>query len=73
MAAEPDATPIETTIDSSPPPQAAPRKRRWGRRVGYGFLALWLLVALWNSFKPLPEGVSIRGAVVTIDMVLKED
>ena len=65
MAEEPDATSLETTIDSSPPPQAAPRKRRWGRRVGYGFLALWLLVALWNSFKPLPEGVSIRGAVVS--------
>src|SRR5687768_7943607 len=60
MAEEPDATPI----DPSPPPQAAPRKRRWARWSGYGFLSLWLLVALWNLFKPLPDGVSIRGAVV---------
>jgi hypothetical protein len=61
MADWPDAT----TIDPSPPPQAAPRKRRWGRWLGYGFLGLWLLVALWNLFKPLPAGVSVRGAVVS--------
>jgi phosphatidylserine/phosphatidylglycerophosphate/cardiolipin synthase-like enzyme len=61
MAEEPDATPI----DPSPPPQAAPRKRRWGRLFFRGFLALWLLVALWNLFKPLPDGVSIRGDVVS--------
>src|SRR5689334_24476066 len=61
MAEEPDATPI----DPSPPPQAAPRKRRWGRRLGYGFLSLWLAVAMWNLFKPLPTGVSISGDVVS--------
>jgi phosphatidylserine/phosphatidylglycerophosphate/cardiolipin synthase-like enzyme len=61
MADEPDATPI----DPSPPPQTAPRKRRWGRRIFHGFLGLWLAVALWNLFKPLPDGVSIRGAVVS--------
>jgi phosphatidylserine/phosphatidylglycerophosphate/cardiolipin synthase-like enzyme len=60
MAEEPDATPI----DPSPPPEAAPRERRRARWFGYGFLVLWLLVALWNLFKPLPDGVSIRGAVV---------
>lgn len=60
MAEEPDATPI----DPSPPPAAAARQRRPGRWLGYGFLSLWLLVALWNLFKPLPDGVSIRGAVV---------
>jgi phosphatidylserine/phosphatidylglycerophosphate/cardiolipin synthase-like enzyme len=64
MAEEPDAAPIETTIDPSPPPEAAQRRRRPARWVGYGFLTLWLLVALWNLFKPLPDGVSIRGAVV---------
>jgi phosphatidylserine/phosphatidylglycerophosphate/cardiolipin synthase-like enzyme len=61
MAEEPDATPI----DPSPPPQAAPRKRRWGRLFGYGFLSLWLVVALWNLFKPLPTGVSVRGEIVS--------
>ena len=30
----------------------------------YGFLALWVTVALWNLFKPLPAGVSVRGAIV---------
>jgi hypothetical protein len=60
MADEPDATPI----DPSPPP--ADRRRTWRiRRVAfYGFLALWALVALWNLFKPLPDGTSVRGEVV---------
>src|SRR5262245_40726144 len=60
MAEEPDATPI----DPSPPPSAPPRKRRLGRLFFRGFLGLWLLVALWNLFKPLPDGVSVRGAIV---------
>lgn len=62
MADWPDAT----TIDPSPPPkQAAPPRRSWGRWFGYGFLALWAIVATWNVFKPLPAGVSVRGAVVS--------
>jgi phosphatidylserine/phosphatidylglycerophosphate/cardiolipin synthase-like enzyme len=61
MAEEPDATPI----DPSPPPLAAAPKRRWGRSIGYGFLALWAVVALWNLFKPLPAGVAVRGEIVT--------
>src|SRR5690349_9659660 len=61
MAEEPDATPI----DPSPPPQAAPRKIRWGRWFGYGFLSLWFAVAMWNLFKPLPAGVSVRGEIVS--------
>ena len=60
MAEEPDETPI----DPSPPPPAPRRKRRWGRLFVYGFLALWLLTALWNLYKPLPDGVSVRGAIV---------
>jgi len=60
MAEEPD----ETLIDPSPPPTVPPRKRRLGRLFSYGFLALWLLVALWNLFKPLPDGVSVRGTIV---------
>ena len=60
MAEEPDETPI----DPSPPPTVPPRKRRLGRLFFYGFLALWLLTALWNLFKPLPEGVSVRGEIV---------
>ena len=60
MAEEPEGTPIDT-----PPSQMAPRrKRRLGRLFVYGFLALWLTVALWNLFKPLPDGVSVRGAII---------
>jgi phospholipase D-like protein len=59
MAEEPEATPI----DPSPPPQAPRRKRRLGRLFFYGFLGLWTLTALWNMFKPLPDGVSIRGTI----------
>jgi phosphatidylserine/phosphatidylglycerophosphate/cardiolipin synthase-like enzyme len=60
MAEEPEESPIDT----SPPPPAPRRKRRWGRLFAYGFLGLWLLTALWNLFKPLPDGVSVRGTIV---------
>ena len=60
MAEEPEGTPI----DASPPPQAPRRKRRLGRLFVYGFLILWALTALWNLFKPLPDGVSVRGTIV---------
>src|SRR6478736_3374225 len=60
MAEEPDEIPI----DASPPPTAPPRKRHLGRLFFYGFLALWLLTALWNLYKPLPEGVRVRGEIV---------
>ncbi len=61
MADWPDAT----TIDPSPPPQAAPPRRRPARWVGYGLLALWAVVASWNLYKPLPAGAAVRGAVVS--------
>jgi len=60
MAEEPDAT----TIDPSPPPAAPLRKRRFARKFFYGFLALWLAVALWNLYKPLPAGMHVRGPIV---------
>jgi hypothetical protein len=60
MADEPDESPIDT----SPPPQAPRRKRRLGRLFAYGFLGVWALTALWNLYKPLPEGVSVRGTIV---------
>ncbi|MEO8016837.1 MAG: phospholipase D-like domain-containing protein [Pseudomonadota bacterium] len=60
MAEEPDGT----LIDTSPPPPAPRQKRRLGRLFVYGFLALWSVVALWNLFKPLPDGVGVRGAIV---------
>src|SRR5688572_5514564 len=60
MAEEPE----ESSIDTSPPPPAPRRKRRFGRLFAYGFLGLWLLTALWNLFKPLPDGVSVRGTIV---------
>lgn len=65
MAEEPEAISIETAIDPSPPPRATPRRIRWGRALGYGFLAAWLTVALWNLYKPLPAGVSVRGEIVS--------
>ncbi|MBC8025727.1 MAG: phospholipase [Steroidobacteraceae bacterium] len=60
MAEEPD----ETFPDTSPPPPAPRQKRRLGRLFFRSFLGLWLLVALWNLFKPLPDGTSLRGPVV---------
>ncbi|HYJ40853.1 MAG TPA: phospholipase D-like domain-containing protein [Steroidobacteraceae bacterium] len=60
MAEEPEDIPIDT----SPPPPAPRRKRRLGRLFFYGFLSLWALTALWNLFKPLPDGVSVRGTIV---------
>jgi phosphatidylserine/phosphatidylglycerophosphate/cardiolipin synthase-like enzyme len=60
MAEEPDEIPIDT----SPPPQAPRRKRRWARPFVYGFLTLWALTALWNLYKPLPDGVRVRGSIV---------
>jgi phosphatidylserine/phosphatidylglycerophosphate/cardiolipin synthase-like enzyme len=60
MAEEPEGTPIDT----SPPPPAPRRKRRLGRLFAYGFFGLWAATALWNLFKPLPDGVSVRGPIV---------
>jgi phosphatidylserine/phosphatidylglycerophosphate/cardiolipin synthase-like enzyme len=60
MAEEPDATPI----DPSPPPAVPPRQWRIGRTLFRGFLVLWLVVALWNLYKPLPNGTHVRGAIV---------
>ena len=60
MAEEPE----EALIDPSPPPPAPQRKRRLGRLFSYGFFSLWLLVAMWNLYKPLPPGTSVRGAIV---------
>ena len=56
--------PDEPLIDPSPPP--AEKRRNWHvrRLVFYGFLAVWALVALWNVFKPLPDGTRVRGEVV---------
>jgi phosphatidylserine/phosphatidylglycerophosphate/cardiolipin synthase-like enzyme len=60
MAEEPDAS----IPDPTPPPAEPIRKRRVGRSFFYGFLALWLVVALWNLYKPLPDGMSVRGEIV---------
>ena len=60
MAEGPDDTPI----DASPPPEQGRRKWRIGRSLFYGFVVLWVVVALWNLYKPLPNGTSVRGEVV---------
>jgi phosphatidylserine/phosphatidylglycerophosphate/cardiolipin synthase-like enzyme len=57
-------TPGETLIDPSPPPVEVRRKWPVGRLVFYGFLATWALVGLWNLYKPLPNGTSLRAEVV---------
>jgi phosphatidylserine/phosphatidylglycerophosphate/cardiolipin synthase-like enzyme len=54
----------ESPIDTSPPPEEKPRNWHVGRLLFYGFLALWLTVALWNVYKPMPNGTSVRGDVV---------
>ncbi len=60
MAEEPD----DVGIDPSPPPPEPVRKRRYGRWIFRGFLGLWLAVALWNLYKPLPDGTRVRGPIV---------
>ncbi len=60
MADEPD----EIGIDTSPPPAAPVRRRRYGRWIFRGFLVLWLAVGLWNLYKPLPPGMRVRGPIV---------
>jgi len=60
MADEPDESPIDT----SPPPEDEPRNWHVGRLVFYGFLVLWLAVALWNLYKPMPDGTRVRGEMV---------
>jgi phosphatidylserine/phosphatidylglycerophosphate/cardiolipin synthase-like enzyme len=60
MADEPDESPIDT----SPPPEEKRRNWHVGRLVFYGFLAVWLSVALWNLYKPMPNGTRVRGEVV---------
>jgi phosphatidylserine/phosphatidylglycerophosphate/cardiolipin synthase-like enzyme len=60
MADEPEDIPIDT----SPPPAEAARKLRVGRLVFYGFLLLWVAVATWNLYKPMPNGTRVRGEVV---------
>ena len=60
MAEEPD----ESFPDPSPPPEVSRPKRRLARLFVYGFLGLWSLVALWNLYKPLPDGASVRGPIV---------
>jgi hypothetical protein len=60
MAEAPD----EPLIDPSPPPEEKRRNWRVRRLVFYGFLGVWAVVALWNLFKPMPDGTRIRGEVV---------
>jgi phosphatidylserine/phosphatidylglycerophosphate/cardiolipin synthase-like enzyme len=49
---------------------APPRPRRVGRYVFWTFIAIWAGTALFNIWKPLPEGTSVRGAI--IDTPLEE-
>jgi phosphatidylserine/phosphatidylglycerophosphate/cardiolipin synthase-like enzyme len=60
MAEEPD----ESLPDPSPPPPAPQPKRRLGRLFFRAFLALWAVVAVWNLYKPMPDGTAVRGAIV---------
>ncbi len=60
MAEEPAAD----YIDPSPPSELPQKKRRYGRMFLHAFLGLWVAVALWNLYKPLPDGMSVRGPIV---------
>src|SRR5690242_13805121 len=60
MADEPE----EPGIDPSPPPPEPQIKRRWGRRICQLFLVAWIVVAGWNVYKPLPDGMHVRGEIV---------
>ncbi len=60
MVEEPD----ETIPDPSPPPPEPRRQWRLGRSLFHAFLVSWLVVALWNLYKPLPDGTSVRGELV---------
>ncbi|MGE0582680.1 MAG: phospholipase D-like domain-containing protein [Steroidobacteraceae bacterium] len=46
-------------------PRNAPRRstaRRIARWLGGGFLAAWVFIGAWNTWKPMPEGVVVNGA-----------
>ena len=60
MAEAPDYT----EIDPSPPPDEPRRKLPVGRIIRWGFFGVWAVVALWNLFKPLPNGTNVRGEIV---------
>src|SRR3954467_4362284 len=62
MADEPEDE--EIGIDPSPPPPEPQLKRRWGRRIAGAFLLAWAAVGAWNLFKPLPDGMRVRGEIV---------
>jgi phosphatidylserine/phosphatidylglycerophosphate/cardiolipin synthase-like enzyme len=64
MADDPEVDAEEIGIDPSPPPPAPQEKRRWGRRIFAGFVLAWALVGAWNLFKPLPDGMRVRGEIV---------
>src|SRR5688572_5152044 len=65
MAEEAGDTANEPILTPEPP-----RPRRVGRYVFWTFTAVWAITALFNIWKPLPEGTSVRGAI--IDTPLEE-
>jgi len=56
--------PDEPQIDPSPPPEEKRRNWQVRRSITYGFLAIWAAVALWNVYKPMPDGTRVRGEIV---------
>jgi phosphatidylserine/phosphatidylglycerophosphate/cardiolipin synthase-like enzyme len=60
MAEEPEEIPVE----AQEAPATPGRKRRLRRLFFYGFTALWAVVAIWNLYKPLPQGMNVRGPVI---------
>ncbi len=46
-------------------PLVKPPRRRW-RRLLLVPAALWLALAIWHTHKPLPEGVRVEGALVSV-------
>ena len=58
---------LPISVVDSPGPEV-PKRRRWKfRRLLLALAALYLAVAVWHVFKPLPEGIGVAGPLRATD------